>query len=276
MGNCPSGFQSNSATPFTCVVECPNVDGFDLRVIGQQAVCAYRENPSINVPLKPAPGIYTPAGKATPSLEQLKTQDPRKYQVFMDAKADFEQRYPVIKATLTRDIQLRDAFRELQQAENSRDRSPQAYQNARIRYYTLLRGDSWLNEERNRIGQAEAIPKIVGYLQTYNDMTNRLGQQQRTLDIVQSVKDRILSLKDDFAYTTNTFSKQMGELKNQIELEKKRSQVEKQEVVSWVNIGLNILILLLAIVAVIIVARKLLKSPKPAQQSAYIVSSRNN
>jgi hypothetical protein len=247
------------------------VDGFDLRVIGQQPVCAYRENPSVNIPLKPVPAIYSGEGKPTPTLDQLKTQNPRAYQMFMDAKDDFDKRYPMIRSTLTRDIQLRDAFRELQQAENARDQSPQAYQEARIRYYTLLRGESWLDEERQRIGNAEAMPKIAGYLQTYTDMSTRLDQQQRTLDIVQGVKDRILSMKDDFAYTTNTFSKQIGELKNQIAIEKKRSQAEKADVVSWVGMGLNILIILLAIIAIIIVARKAF-NPATKQQSAYMIS----
>lgn len=271
MGNCPSGFQSNSASPFTCVVECPTVDGFDLRIIGQQPVCAYRENPSVNVPLKVVPGIVARNGKPTPTLEQLKQQDPRAYEVFMDAKAEFEKRYPVIKAALTRDAQLRDAFKELQQAENTSDRSPQAYQDARIRYYTLLRGESWLNEERNRIAQTEAMPKIVGYLQNYTDMSTRLDQQRRTLDIVRGVKDKLLSLKDDFAYTTNTFAKQIGELKNQIEIEKRQSRAEKQDLVSWIGVGLNALIVLLTIVAVLVVMRKMMKQPSP-QQSAYMLS----
>jgi hypothetical protein len=271
MGNCPSGFQTNSAAPLTCVVECPTIDGFDLRVIGQQAVCAYRDDPKVNVPLKAVPGIYVQPGKPTPTLDQLKSQDPRAYQGYMDSQADFEKRYPIVKAALTRDKQLGDSFKELQQAENARDKSPQAYQDARSRYYTLLRGDAWLDEERNRINESEVMPKIVGYLQTYTDMSTRLDQQRKTFDIVQGVKDRILSLKDDFAYTTNTFTKQIGDLKNQIEIEKKKSEEEKKSVVSWFGVGLNLLIILLTVVAVVVVVRKLLKKPAP-QQSAYMLS----
>jgi hypothetical protein len=247
------------------------VEGFDLRVIGQQAVCAYRENPSVNVPLKSVSGIIKKTGQATPTLAQLKTQDPRLYQAYIDAKADFDKRYPVVRKTVTRDNQLRDAFKELQQAENARDKSPQAYQDARIRYYTLLQGESWLDEERKRISDAEAMPKITGYLQTYTDMSTRLDQQRKTLDIVQGVKDRILSMKDDFAYTTNTFAKQIGDLKNQITIEKRQTEMEKQEVVSWIDVGLNILIILLTSVAVIVVVRKMVK--KPEQKPAYMIQS---
>jgi hypothetical protein len=185
------------------------------------------------------------------------------HQAFVDAQSDFEKRFPVVKGTLAREVQLRDAFRELQQAENARDKSPQAYQDARVRYYTLLKGETWLDEERKRISDAEAVPKIVGYLRTYDDMNRRVSQQQRTLDIVQSVKDRILSLKDDFAYTTNTFSKQIAELKNQIEIEKKKGQLEKQEVTYWIDTALNVLLVLLTLAAVAVVAKKLWAARKP-------------
>jgi hypothetical protein len=58
---------------------------------------------------------------------------------------------------------LTDAFRDLQKAENVRDKSPEAYQVARTAYYTLLKGDTWLNEEKQRIAGAEVAPEVQKY-----------------------------------------------------------------------------------------------------------------
>jgi hypothetical protein len=186
----------------------------------------------------------------------LQAQNAPQFPAFKAAKDDYETKFPVVLSQVERKTQISDAFRALQTAENVRHQSPQAYQDARIRYYTLVNGEGWIDQEKERIAQAEAIPKATQYEQIKGDLKTRLNQQQQTIDVVSGVKDKILTMKDDFAYTTNAFSKQISDLKNQINIEKKKPEIEKEKVVSWVDTLLNVLILSLLIGLVVVVIRK--------------------
>ena len=93
---------------------------------------------------------------------------------------------------LDKETLLKDAFSALQEAENIRDKSPQAYQDARIRYYTLLKGDDWVEEEKKRVLVSEVGPKVSSYMTSYYDMLRRTNQQRRTMDAVKAVKDKML------------------------------------------------------------------------------------
>jgi hypothetical protein len=212
--------------------------------------------------LKSAPGLNEQTIAKHPTVESLPAASPLKglYLAAIDAYAADSARS---LQKVARDVQLADAFRDLQLAENVRDKSPQAYQDARIRYYTLLNGERWIESERTRVQAAEVAPKVQSYMTSYQDMATRRTQQQRTMDIVKAVKDKVVSMKDDFKMTTNVFSKQIGELKNQIELEKKKSLQEKEETMSWIHMLVNVLMVVFAIAAIVVLVRKLSARPAP-------------
>jgi hypothetical protein len=246
-------------------MECPSVRGFETRNLTEGVSCVYKDRPSFKLLLKTAPTISIFNNQARPTLETLKAGSNPSYQEFADAKDDYDKNMPILLSQIDRDTQLTDAFRQLQTAENARDQSPQGYQEARVRYYTLLKGDSWINEESQRVAAAEAVPKVTQYTQIKDDLSRRLNQQKQTIDVVNAVKDKVLSMKDDFAYTTNTFSKQISELKNQINIEKKKSEQQKVEVFSWLDMVLNVVITILVLGLLVAVIRKLIPRtpPKP-------------
>jgi len=261
MGNCPSGFQLNPASALTCVVKCPETQGFDLRNINNEPYCVYRDKPDVKLLLKSVVGVQTP-DNSTPTLEALKRGDPLKYEQYKAAQNDYDTKMPLVASQIEKDQKVKDAFNALQTAENVRDQSPQAYQDARNRYYTLVKGETWVNEETQRIANADVLPKVNQYTQIKTDLTTRLNQQQQTIDVVNSVKDKVLSMKDDFAYTTNTFSKQISDLKNQINIEKKKTELQKVEVFSWVDMFLNILITILVVGLLILVVGRFVSKSK--------------
>lgn len=271
MGNCPSGFQLNPAGQFSCVVGCPETQGFDLRNINGEPHCVYRDRPDVKLLLKPAPAINVAPREKTPTLQELKSLNPELHAAYMAAQEDYNTKLPLVTSQIEKEQQVKDAFNALQRAENVRDQSPQAYQDARNRYYTLTKGESWTNEESKRIANAEVNPKVNQYVQVRTDLTTRLNQQQQTIDVVNSVKDKVLSMRDDFAYTTNTFSKQISDLKNQINIEKKKTEIQKVEVFSWVDMFLNILITVLVLGLLIVLVRKVMskKQSPPAYTSPY-------
>lgn len=268
MGNCPSGFQASPKAPaFSCVHECPRQQGFDLMLKQENSACVYRDRPDIWFALREVVGLTKE--EAVSNVADI--QNPNKKADFQAAIEEFNTSSALALARIDKDTQLEDAFRELQTAENARDQSPQAYQNARIRYYTLLKGDAWAQEEAQRIEAAEAQPKVNEFLASYQDLNTRLAQQQKTIDVVNGVKDKILSMKDDFRMTTDVFSRQIAELKNQIQIEKRTKVEETRNVVGWIGMLLNVVLVIVLLALVILFGRKLM-SNRPTYTSSPVVS----
>lgn len=248
--SCPNGFQVNPSNGNTCIVRCPDEKGFETAVVDGVPVCRYKNDHTIRVGVT---SLFRPAdGQIDAGYKQ--------------AQETFDKDFAVAFAQIDKQTQIADAFKELQAAENARDQSPQAYQDARVRYYTLLKGDTWVNEEKERITNSEVAPKIIQYMNSYKDMGTRIQQQQQTLDVVNNVKDKVLSMKDEFAYATNTFSKQIDELKSQINIERKHRKEEKK---SWIDVILNVLIVVFAIVAIIVLFRRAFRRPAYTQTPGY-------
>lgn len=253
MGSCPTGFQLAPGS-FNCVHECPQQDGFELRRIDGTASCVYRNRPEISFPLREVVGVAT--AKYPYTVDDISDQQGARSQ-FKTALDEYNSKSAIVIEQIGKDNRIADAFKDLQAAENVRDKSPQAYQDARIRYYTLVNGESWINEERQRIAKAEVIPKLQEYVSVYSDLNQRSQQQQKTMEVANGVKDKLLSMKDDFELTTGAFAKQLNALKSQIQIEKKAGAFQTAEVLSWVGTLLNVLLVLVLIVAVVVVVRRL-------------------
>lgn len=258
MGNkCPSGFQNNPVNPGLCVRQCPQERGFEVQVKNGVPACAYKTRPDVFFTLGTAPALTDREITAYPTIGSMPATLPAKTQ-YMAAYDKFNSDLAITSQKINKETQLADAFKDLQLAENVRDKSPQAYQDARIRYYTLLKGDGWIDEERDRVIKSEVAPKVASYMSSYQDLTNRQTQQQRTMDVVKSVKDKVISMKDDFKTTTNVFGKQIQELKSQIEIERRKGAEQKEEIQSWIHYLVNTLLVVFAIAAIITIVRKLM------------------
>lgn len=240
MATCPTGFQISPTGEFSCVHECPRLKGFELRTVAGAPACVYVDRPATYFSLRILPGS---------------PQTPEQTAQYAAASEEYNNALQVAVNGISKETRLADAFKSLQAAENARDTAPQAYQEARVRYYTLLQGDEWADEEQARILNAEAKPQAEKYLATYTDLATRRNQQQQTMDVVNGVKDRVLSMKDDFKMTTDVFSKQIAALKNQIQLESKSKAVATSSLVGWIDMLLNGLLVLALLVAVYVIGR---------------------
>jgi hypothetical protein len=258
MGNkCPSGFQNNPANAVLCVRECPRQQGFELQIRNGVPACVYKSRPDVSFTLATASAFTDQEIAKYPTINLIPPNVPAKLQ-YVAADEKFKADLAIASQKVNKEAQLADAFKDLQLAENVRDKSPQAYQDARIRYYTLLNGDKWIEEERQRVVASEVVPKVASYMSSYQDLTNRQNQQQRTMDVVKAVKDKVISMKDDFKMTTNVFGKQIQELKSQIEIERRKGAEQKEEIQSWIHYLVNTLLVVFAIAAIITIVRKLM------------------
>jgi hypothetical protein len=84
--------------------------------------------------------------------------------------------------TLKRDLDSRDPIKD-----------PEGYERARIAYYTLLRGQGWLAQEKSRVAKEEVEPVLSSYRQRFDSLK---GEQQvhstfKTLADAQKVQEQI-------------------------------------------------------------------------------------
>lgn len=268
MGNqCPQGFQLNPLTPLTCVAECPREKGFIFLPVNGLPSCAYKDDNAYAVNLTSVPGIEVTAGQAIPTVEELQSVSPAAYQKYREAQETFNMEFPVVYSQIEKQLEVNNAFKELQTAENVRDQSPDAYQSARIRYYTLVKGADWIDEEKERLAVAEVTPAVSKYEQLRTDLTSRIDQQQKTIDLATSVKDKILSVRDEMRYSANTFSKQIDDLRNQINMERKKQDTERvTSTWGWFDIFLNVILILVSISVIYVIFKKMTTSnPTPIQ-----------
>lgn len=274
MGNgvsCPVGFTPTGAL-LQCAVTCPTDKGLENRMVGTEARCVYSRDSTKFVVLKSVPMVLkaSPAD-AAPTLDWLRTNRPSDYTAYKQAQDDATMRITFFLASMTRDQQLADAFQDLQDAENVRDQSPQAYQTARNRYYTLRRGEEWKTEERDRLLKAEVLPELTPYVQWLRGANERQTQQATTKSAVDAVKTNLISLKDDFRTTTTTLSKQVTELRNQIEIQKRRALEVKEETSHWV---LNLLLVALSLVVIYVLYKRITQKPSSSSSSVQPTAKR--
>lgn len=243
-----------------CVIPCPAQKNYELR-IGDKGVlsCVYAGDTSISVPVLPVPAVQ----KQGPPFSYKELPNASVYQTEIDR---FNVAFALADTNVDKAVKLKTAYDALQKAENARDVAPDAYQPARVAYYTLLKGDKWLQEEKERVAKSEAQPVVDAYLAKQIDLSNRITQQKSTIEIMNGVKDKVLSVEDDMQFSVSAFSKQIGAIRNQINMDKKKQVETVQQAGSWINTLLNWLIVLTTLIAILLMVRYFMR-----RQSAFSV-----
>ena len=240
-------------------MQCPTNRGFERTNTNGGFKCSYKADPENAVTLSTLSAIIFDGT----TLNDLKTKDSQAYSEFVRERDRVNNDLSILYANLDKQKKLNDAFKSLQSAENARDTAPDAYQQARTLYYTLLKGDAWKDEEKNRISKAEVDPLVNKYKTTRDSALNQYNNQRKTVDVVTGLKDKVLSLKDEFKYSVDTFTKQLGKVKNAINMERRDRQTET--VVSpwsWLDVILNVAIIASLIYAVIVIYPKVFRKPE--------------
>jgi hypothetical protein len=242
-----------------------------VSAFGEQPNCVYRTDPQQSfalspvgqLPLKASTGTYTRV-----TLAELKTLDPPLFQSYETETSRVAQEVAILSEKIGKDRQVRDAFQRLQDAENARDKAPDAYQQARIAYYTLVKGKSWVNGETERVARAEVDPVIQKYRNDYVALQSQMDQQTRAYDTMRGIKDKVFRVKDDLTYSADVLMGQVQKVRSQITLDRRKKETGEgaPDWYGWVDMALNILLVVALAVAVWFVYKKLStpKAPSPA------------
>jgi hypothetical protein len=191
------------------------------------------------------------------TLESLQTANPSAYTQFLKERDRFGGELAIVDGKISRETKLRNAFAKLQAAENVRDKSPSAYQQARSAYYTLKDGDTWIEQEKQRLLKAEVDPKAQTFVDSRQQALGQFFNQRRTIDVVNGLKDRVLTLKDELKYSADTFKGQLGKVQDAINRENRTRETSKEvSLYDWLDTLLNIFILSSLVYVIYLIARK--------------------
>lgn len=268
MGQCPSKF---SPLDGGCVSDCPNEKGFEFRSENGQPRCVYKEAPEMFITLNRIGWIYN-GGNMIPNLtvNKVKDLDPALHAKYVSEQERVTQELAIVYGKLEKDKKLGDAFRKLQDAENVRDQAPNAYQQARAAYYTLKEGDSWKEKERQRLLKAEVEPIAQKLVETRNEALRQYENQRKTVDVVNGLKDKVLSLKDEVKYAADTFKGQLNKVQDAINRERRGRVTEtKVSIWDWMDTILNIAIVASLLYVIYLLYKKF--ANRPAQPPAVII-----
>jgi hypothetical protein len=250
--SCPSEFM---ATPngVGCIVRCPTDKNYEMTSIGGVISCTHKIDKDAKVPLVIVPSYFVQDGGDIKPNETY-TKIPNNTAYAEEIKR-FSDAIAVADANINSNVKVNAAFNTLQAAENARDTAPDAYQAARVAYYTLVKGDSWINEEKNRIANTEAQPVINSLLEKYQSIQSRRSQQQAVIDSMKGVKDSVLGVKDELSFSVSNFQRQIADITNQINKDKRDQTVQLAKATTWIEVLLNWLIGLSTLIAIFFLIR---------------------
>ena len=246
--SCPVEFDQ-AQTGFGCVPKCPTDKGF--KVVGP--VCAYNGDPQLSVPLQVAPIAIIPDGKIV-SFTTLPNAP-----IYGEVLKNFSDRIAIVQGKVDKETKIATAFRHMQDAENAQDISPEAYQKARAEYYTMVKGDDWIETEKTRIGNVETKPLVDRFIAQFKDLTNQQNQQSTTMDLLQIAQDKFMGVEKELSYSVENVDKQIKTLQDRILINKHKHAAETSYG-AWIDMILNIAIVLGFLFTIYAVYRKVSKS----------------
>lgn len=261
---CPVEFMF-SPSGNTCIVKCPTMKNYTLTSKDSILSCTHTTDKTATVQLMPTPATPVSSKWVSRASAVGWTGYPGGYRDAYEAEIKrFSDAIAVADANIDKSTKLSTAFNKLQEAENARDTAPDAYQTARVAYYTLLKGDTWLNEEKNRVANAEAQPVINDLLSKYQNLQYTRSRQQAVIDSMNNVKQSVLGVKDDLDFSVSNFQKHIEDIKNQINKDKRDQDIQLSKATTWIEVLLNWLIALASLIAIFFLGRYLMRS-KPGQ-----------
>ena len=270
---CPVEFML-SPSGNTCIVKCPTTKNYTMSSKDSILSCTHNTDKTATVQLMPTPSFAIRPEWVSYASSVSYTGYPTSHRGAYEAEIKrFSDAIAVADANIDKSTKLSTAFNKLQETENARDTAPDAYQSARVAYYTLLKGDTWLNEEKNRVANAEAQPVINDLVSKYQNLQYTRSRQQAVIDSMNNVKESVLGVKDDLDFSVSNFQRHLEDIKNQINKDKRDQDLQLAKATSWIEVLLNWLIAIASLIMIFFLGRYLMRSrPGQAPSDSDIMS----
>ena len=244
---CPAGWNTSAQNSQECFPVCPAGYTFKNPGTGTMANGRVDPNPSC---------VYNGNSRYYVPVQNVNIRSPQA--TFDQAKRSFDSAIQAMNnGQIGRANLIETAKQGLLNAENGRAADPAGYQRARVNYYTLLFGDTWLTDERERVRAAVVEPTVQRYLSQVLGLQSQLDSQSKYSDIVRNTSESVLSAKNNFQYVVGKFSEQLDKI--HVDTEKKRKEARDRDLsfLSTIDDVLNWAIIILLLIAVGAVAYRI-------------------
>ena len=93
--------------------------------------------------------------------------------------------------------QLEGLKTALDTAEANKASNPAAYEQARIAYYTLKDGQSWLSKEKERLARDHVAPVLKSQDSQFNALQSELGTHSKVAQYAKDLQDKQVGDEED-------------------------------------------------------------------------------
>lgn len=236
---CPVGWRTSAQNSQECFPVCPAGYTFKNPGTGVQSNGNVDLNPSCV--LDTDPRVYVPAQNVNIA------STPAEFDV---ARQNFDAAVQAKNAEIGRNKLIDNAKQALLNRDVVRNEFPDAYQQARVNYYTLVQGDSWLQDEERRVSDDVVRRDIQNYYDRIRGLWNRLSSHDQYSDMVRNTSENVLQAKDDFKYIVNKFSEQMDKINSETKKQQREAQDRDLSFLSTIDTVLNWLIIVFLLVVI--------------------------
>jgi len=115
------------------------------------------------------------------------------------------------------EAQIADAYKQFISSSRTRDKDPDGFSAARMRFYGLKNGEDWINQEKSRITLQKIEPAIREYQKMYEELERQTEIQKAYTDSFEVIRDQQSNIKS----TQNKGASFFGKLLKQQEAQKK-------------------------------------------------------
>jgi large-conductance mechanosensitive channel len=252
MGNqqfkCPAE-TTNGAAPLSCVMSCPT--GFELRMVDGAQRCVSTVDSNVTVHLTALAAVPRTIGdNSSFSISDLQESHPDEYTRYSAEEARFTHEMDAAKGQISHDAEIAAAATALQNAAPG-----EATDLAKAKYMELTSDPDTAAYAADKAAGAAAQKEVDRFVSEYQFLANQATQQQSTLDLIRGVKDKLLTVKDDMEFSVGTFGKQVEDIRNQININKRKRE-QATDYGKWLSMALNVAIVAALVFALFVFGRK--------------------
>lgn len=99
------------------------------------------------------------------------------------------------------------AFKAFQDAARNKDKDPETFEAARMRYYFLTKGPAWFKQEKKKISSEKIDPVIAEYRDIYTSLQAEEDIQKGYTDSIEIIKNKHEKIKDSTVKQTSFFDR---------------------------------------------------------------------
>lgn len=99
------------------------------------------------------------------------------------------------------------AFKAYQDAARNKDKDPEGFEAARMRYYFLSKGPAWLTQEKQKISADKLDPILAQYRDIYSSLENESQTQRAYTDSIEAIRNKQSGIKSSAEKQAAYFNK---------------------------------------------------------------------